>query len=154
MKLASIGTDVVTVNEQNLSEISKRVNEKIHLIKFDFDDPTKDKILSVVNTFTKTNRYVISNNVKIYNDVLKTTGKKYYIENAPNINFISYLRKNNKLLLNFNNLRKNEQALLWDEKVLLDVLHNVEVIQIPNVVYEKYSIIFNAWDGNIIISEA
>lgn len=153
MKLTSIGTDFVTINEQNFDTLSKNANEKIHLIKLEFDEPTKEKILSVVNTFTKTNRYVISNNIKTYNDTLKTTGKKYYIENSIGANLISYLRKNNKILLNFNNLRPNECELMLDNKILVDLLHNVEVIKIPKKVFEKYSTIFNAWDGNIILED-
>jgi hypothetical protein len=153
MKITVKGTDFVIINEQNLDELFDRAEQKIHLIKLYFDEPTKEKILSVVNTFTKTNRYVISNNIKIYNDILKTTGKKYYIENEKNTNLISYLRKNNKILLNFNNLRQNELDLLLDEKILLDLLRNVEVIKIKQDTYDKYNNIFNSWDGNIILSE-
>jgi hypothetical protein len=153
MKITVKGTDFVIINEQNLDELFDRAEQKIHLIKLYFDEPTKEKILSVVNTFTKTNRYVISNNIKIYNDILKTTGKKYYIENEKNTNLISYLRKNNKILLNFNNLRQNELDLLLDEKILLELLRNVEVIKIKQDTYDKYNNIFNSWDGNIILSE-
>ena len=98
MKLTTLGSDFVTVTEQNLEELSESMDRKIHLIKFNFIEPTREKILFVINTFTKTNRYVISNNIKVYNDVLKTTGKKYYVENERNTNLISYLRKNNKNL--------------------------------------------------------
>lgn len=153
MKLTSIGTDFVTINEQNFDTLAKKTNEKIHLIKLEFEEPTKEKILSVVNTFTKTNRYVISNNIKIYNDILKTTGKKYYIENSIGSNLISYLRKNNKILVNLNNLRENERELMLDGKVLVDLLHNVEVIKISQKVFDKYSTIFNAWDGNVILED-
>ena len=82
---------------------------------------------------------------------LKTTGKKYYIENEKGANLISYLRKNNKILVNFNNLRKIEADLLLDESVLMDLLRNVEVIQISKSVYEKNIDIFSMWDGNIIL---
>ena len=151
MKLTTLGSDFVTVTEQNLEELSESMDRKIHLIKFNFIEPTREKILFVINTFTKTNRYVISNNIKVYNDVLKTTGKKYYVENERNTNLISYLRKNNKILFNFNNLRKNEYDLMIDEKILLDLLRNVEVIQISQSLYDKYVTIFNSWDGNIVL---
>lgn len=153
MKITVMNEDFVTITEQNLNDLSENLEKKIHLIKLNFTEPTKEKILSVINTFTKTNRYVISNNIKIYNDILKTTGKKYYIENEKNTNLISYLRKNNKILINFNNLRQNELDLLLDEKILLDLLRNVEVIMIQSSIYEKYNTIFNSWDGNIILTE-
>lgn len=153
MKITVINEDFVTITEQNITDLTENTEKKIHLIKLNFAEPTKEKVLSVINTFTKTNRYVISNNIKIYNDILKTTGKKYYIENEKNTNLISYLRKNNKILLNFNNLRQNELDLLLDEKILLDMLRNVEVIMIQASIYEKYCTIFNSWDGNIILTE-
>lgn len=153
MKITVINEDFVTITEQNITDLTENPEKKIHLIKLNFTEPTKERILSVINTFTKTNRYVISNNIKIYNDILKTTGKKYYIENEKNTNLISYLRKNNKILLNFNNLRQNELDLLLDEKILLDMLRNVEVIMIQSSIYEKYNTIFNSWDGNIILTE-
>lgn len=153
MKLTELGTDYVTITEKNLDSLSEDADRKIHLIKLNFDEPNRDKILSVIDTFTKTNRYVISNNIKTYNDVLKTTGKKYYIENEKGTNLISYLRKNNKILLNFSNLRKNELDLMLDEKMLLDLLRNVEVIQIGADLYEKYTGIFNSWDGNLILEK-
>ena len=153
MKITVMNEDFVTITEQNLNDLTENPEKKIHLIKLNFTEPTKEKVLSVINTFTKTNRYVISNNIKIYNDILKTTGKKYYIENEKNTNLISYLRKNNKILINFNNLRQNELDLLLDEKILLDLLRNVEVIMIQSSIYEKYCPIFNSWDGNIILTE-
>lgn len=153
MKITVMNEDFVTITEQNLNDLTENPEKKIHLIKLNFTEPTKEKVLSVINTFTKTNRYVISNNIKIYNDILKTTGKKYYIENEKNTNLISYLRKNNKILINFNNLRQNELDLLLDEKILLDLLRNVEVIMIQSSIYEKYNTIFNSWDGNIILTE-
>lgn len=153
MKITVLNEDFVTITEQNLNDLTENPEKKIHLIKLNFTEPTKEKILSVINTFTKTNRYVICNNIKIYNDILKTTGKKYYIENEKNTNLISYLRKNNKILINFNNLRQNELDLLLDENILLDMLRNVEVIMIQSSIYEKYNTIFNSWDGNIILTE-
>lgn len=152
MKLTVLGSDFITITELNLDELSKRAGEKVHLIKFDFTQPTKEKILLIVDTFVKTNRFVISNNIKIYNDVLKTTGKKYYIENEVGANIISYLRKNNKILFNFCNLRKIEQEFMLDEKLLIDLLRNVEVVQMPRSCYiDKYHDIFNNWDGNLVL---
>lgn len=153
MKLTTLGTDFITIDERNINSLSENAERKIHLIKFNFIEPTREKILGVVNKFGKTNRFVISNNIKFYNDVLKTTGKKYYIENEKDANLISYLRKNNKILVNFNNLRKNERDLFLDEKILRDLLRNVEVIQINKDKYDENIHIFYEWDGNVVVSE-
>jgi len=153
MKIAYIGKDYLTIDEKNVVSIAENNTEKIHLIKLNFTDPTKEKILSVVNVFSKTNRYVICNNIRIYNDVLKYTGKKYYIENIPGSNFISYLRKNNKILLNFSNLREIERTFLLNTTIMEDILKNVEVIQVSKSIYNANINVFNIWDGNIIIEE-
>lgn len=153
MKLTLIGADYATINEDNIESLSKGTDGKIHLIKLGFKEPTRDKVLSVLQLFPRTNRFIISDNVKFYNDILKTTGKKYYIENEKDANLISYLRKNNKIVVNFNNLRKNESDLFLDEKILPDLLRNVEVIQINKSTYEKNIDIFSLWDGNVILSE-
>jgi hypothetical protein len=154
MKLTILNTDYITITEKNLYELQEEINEKIHLIKFNFETPTREKILSVINTFTKTNRYVISNNVKLYNDVLRTTGKKYYIENESGTNLISYLRKNNKILLNINNLRPTEQLFIMEERILKDILYNVEVLQMKKSLYvEKIKFLFDDWNGNLVLTE-
>jgi hypothetical protein len=154
MKLTILNTDYITITEKNMYELQEKTNEKIHLIKFNFETPTREKILSVINTFTKTNRYVISNNVKLYNDVLRTTGKKYYIENESGTNLISYLRKNNKILLNINNLRPTEQLFIMEERILKDILYNVEVLQMKKSLYvEKIKFLFDDWNGNLVLTE-
>lgn len=153
MKITRIGKDYITINEQNVPTTDERRNNKIHLIKLNFEEPTKEKILFVVDTFQKTNRYVISNNIRVYNDVLKNTGKKYYIENRTGVNLISYLRKNNKILLNFSNLREFEREFLANKSILDDVLKNVEVIQMKKSIYNDSLSLLNYWDGNVILED-
>ena len=153
MKITRIGKDYITINEQNVPTTDERRNDKIHLIKLNFEEPTKEKILFVVDTFQKTNRYVISNNIRVYNDVLKHTGKKYYIENRTGVNLISYLRKNNKILLNFSNLREFEREFLANKSILDDVLKNVEVIQMKKSIYNDSLSLLNYWDGNVILED-
>lgn len=152
MKKTIVNIDYITITEKNINELQDRKKEKIHIIKLDFEEPTKEKILNVIDTFTKTNRYVISNSIKVYNDVLKTTGKKYYIENEKNVAFISYLRRNNKILLNIDNLRPIEQTFILDPVVLKDVTHNVEVIQMNKLLYtNSVSSVLSDWFGNLIL---
>ena len=62
------------------------------------------------------------------------------------------LRKNNKILINFCNLRESEKTFFLDEVVLIDLLKNVEVVQMyKNLFLDKYGNIFDNWNGNLIL---
>ena len=123
------GSDYVEINENNINDYIDIL--KIHLIKLDFSDPTEKLILEVLEKYPNTNRFIISNNIKIYNDVLRNTTKKYYIENTKNTKILTFFRKNNKILFNFNNVNKKVKDFLLDN-FLFDILKNVEVIIIDN----------------------
>lgn len=97
----------------------------MHLIKLDFSHPTKEKVKTVINHFPHTNRYVVSNNIKFYNYMLKNN-KKYYVENEKGDSLVSFFKKNNKILLNMNNLTNVELQFIMND--IHDVLNNVEVI--------------------------
>lgn len=150
MKIAYIGTDYIVLDENNLADFIDK--EKIHLIKLDFKEPSHDIILKVLELYPNTNRFVISNNIKMYNDVLKQTTKKYYIENTENTKIITFFRKNNKVLFNFNNVNKKVKEFLLDN-FLFDILKNVEVIIIDiNSFNSKESILKN-WNGNVVLEK-
>lgn len=153
MKITKVNTDYIIVDEKNVGESSLLNMEKIHLLKLNFAEPTREKIQNVLLAYPRTNRFVISNNIKIYNEVLKTTTKKYYVENEKGAALISFLRKNNKILLNFNNLRDFELSFLLEDDIIYDILRNLEVIMINRNIYNKFSKVFQTWDGNIIIDE-
>ena len=149
MKITIPGKDYIIIN--NIDDL-KVTNDKVHLIKFNFQIPDATMIDRVLLAYPKTNRFIISNYIKIYNDILKFTGKKFYVENSVGVDLISFFRKNNKILLNFNNLREHESSFLLHQNILLDVLRNVEVINIPKSLLDKYITLFNEWDGNIILT--
>ena len=151
MKLTIIGKDIIIINEENLGDKSLEKMGKIHLIKLNFSSPSREKIFAVIDLFPKTNRFIISNNIKIYNDVLKTTTKKYYVENENDTPFISFLRKNNKILLNFGNLGPSELSFLSHSNILYDLLKNIEVIKVSQSIYLSNINVFDSWDGNVII---
>jgi hypothetical protein len=153
VKLTKIGIDYFVVDEKNVGESSLLNIDKIHLIKLNFAEPTREKIQDVILAYPRTNRFVISNNIKLYNDTLKATTKKYYVENERGASLISFLRKNNKILLNFNALRDYELAFLTKEEILYDLLRNIEVIQVDKFIYTDFAKIFNSWDGNCIVQE-
>lgn len=140
--------DWFIIDESNY-KIEKEKN-KVHLIKLGFSHPTEEKVKMVLKNFPNTNRYIISNNIKFYNYILKNN-KKYYVENEKNNNLISFLRKNNKILLNFENLNRIDEKFILEN--LKDLLDNTEAILIGNK--EKISFemekILKSWDGNILI---
>jgi hypothetical protein len=127
-----IGSDYIEINEDNITDFVEK--EKIHLIKMNFEEPTEELIMKTLELYPNTNRFVISNNIKLYNDVLKNTPKKYYIENTENTKIITFFKKNNKVLFNFNNVNKKVKEFLLDN-FLFDILKNVEVIVIDKNSY-------------------
>jgi hypothetical protein len=151
MKITVPGKDVIKVSDDDFYNNKIIVSKnKIHLIKFDFINVTSEKIKWVLNKYPKTNRFIINNNIKIYNNILKKINKKYYIENNKNLSLISFFKKNNKVLLNFLNLDKKTFDFIINN-CFDDVLYNTEVIYISNEIYEKKKSILDLWKGNVII---
>ena len=146
MKIAKVGSDYLEIDESNFYE--DKPTEKVHLIKFKFETPSKDKILSVIKKFSDTNRYIIDDNIKFYNSVLKTLNKKYYIENDGSQGVITFFKRNNKVLLNM--LLLSDDELLYVMNNMEDVLSNVEVIKMNDEMYEKLEDVLDDWNGNII----
>ena len=153
MKITQIGRDYIRVDESDLTR-KEIVFRKIHLIYLDFNSPTKSKIDSIIKIFPKTNRYIVSEDkIKIYNYALKNTSKKYYVKNTRNSNFISFFRKNNKIIVDFLSLSSYEKSFLLIDDVFRDLLKNVEVIIIDIDNFEEKEEIINNWSGNVIISD-
>ena len=149
MRITVPGKDYITVST---ADNLKNDGTKVHLIKFNLQNPTKDDIYKIISVYDKTNRFVISNQIKAYNDILKFTGKKFYVENNPNADVLSFFRKNNKVLLNVNNLRDFEANFILHPQVLPDVLKNIEVICISKKYFDSYQTQFEQWDGNVILT--
>ena len=152
MKITTIGTDYIKINENNIRDKEVLSIPKIHLIKLDFIKPTKDKIDEILSLFPKTNRFVIKNDIRDYNGYLKYTSKKYYIENYVGAGIISFFRKNNKVLLNFHNLSENERTFILDI-CFEDILKNLEVIQIDQNIFDMKKDVLRSWNGNVVISK-
>ncbi len=89
----------------------------------------------------------------VYNYILKETNKKYYIENNPSSDIISFFRKNNKVLINFNNLNSESKKFLLSDSVFNDVLKNSEVIMIDKSTFNLKRNALKNWTGNVIISD-
>jgi hypothetical protein len=152
MKLTRIGSDYIRIDEENINDELLKSIPRVHLILLAFEDPTEAKVKQVIRNFPRTNRFVIEDNIRIYNLILRNTNKKYYVSNSEGSNIISFFRKNNKVLVNFNKLDEFEKAFLLLENVFQDVLKNTEVVQISKEVFdEKFEVLEN-WRGNVIIS--
>lgn len=151
MKLTKIGSDYIEINEENIYDDLLLSIPRVHILKFCFENPDEAKINNVLKLYQKTNRYVIEDNIRIYNYILRSTNKKYYIENSVGIKIITFFRKNNKVLINFNNLNNIEREFLLSDICFEDVLKNTEVIKIDQEIFEIKKSILEDWSGNVII---
>ena len=154
MKLTVPGVDVVRIDEDNMDAYISEANsgKRFHVIKIDFDKPTAEKVKSLLAGFSNTNRFIISDHVKFYNGCLKHVGKKYYIQNTSGENFISFIRKNNKVLIDFTRMTQSEKTFLL-ENYLGDLLRNAEIILIDEPDMSEYASMLRNWPGNVIVRD-
>lgn len=150
MIITEIGKDIISVNEDNYLD---EIRHKIHIIKLEFKYPNRDKMDAVLSNYKKTNRFIISNNIKLYNNYLRNTSKKYYVMNNINDGIITHYKKNNKIVLNTHNLNVDERRFLLSDAFLIDALCNLEVLVTHKHFYEIKSQIFKNWPGNLILTE-
>ncbi len=151
MRITKLGSDYISIAEENLYDEKLLSIPRVHLIKLRFFNPTEDKIKKVLSLDPKTNRFVIEDNIRIYNNVLKRTNKKYYVMNMPDVGFISFFRKNNKVLLNLLHLSPFEKQFVL-AVCLEDVLRNIEVIQLEEEDFLDAREKFERWNGNVILN--
>jgi len=151
MYITRIGSDIISINESNLHDKNLINIPRVHIIKLDFKVPSEKNIKNVMLLYPKTNRYIIKDNVKSYNYILKKTSKKYYVENNDEVSLISFLRKNNKIFMNFMSLSVFEREFLLSDKCFKDLLLNVEIILINREIFEEKKNILIKWSGNVII---
>jgi hypothetical protein len=151
MRITAVGSDYISVNEENYDSNNYQSISRVHLVKFDFAMPTYDLINQVLYLFPKTNRFVIEDNIREYNSILRRTEKKYYVMNKRDIEIISFFRKNNKILLNFMNLSIEEKTFFLMEGIFEDVLKNTEVIALSKKIYDEKIEVLDKWKGNVII---
>ena len=150
MKITKMGSDYVSISEINIADPSLLKIPRIHLIKLDFREPSREKVEYVLNTFKSTNRFVIDRNIKFYNDILRNTNKKYYISNTEDDKIITFFKRNNKVLLDTTRLGTLERAFVFSV-ALEDILANTEVIIVPQKNYKENPAPYNNWSGNLIL---
>jgi hypothetical protein len=152
MRITNVGSDFIRIDEDNMEDEKLLSIPRVHIIKLDFFKPTESRVKEVIRLYPKTMRFVIENNIKTYNYILRGTNKKYYVENYPGIDIITFFKKNNKVLCNFNNLRDVEKQFLLTDFVFGDVLRNTEVIIIDQENFKQKEKQLEPWSGNVIIS--
>ena len=150
MKITKVGSDFITISETNIADQSLLEIPRIHLIKLAFKTPSFEKVDYVLKTFRSTNRFVIDNNIKFYNDILRNTNKKYYISNTEEDKLITFFKRNNKVLLDTTRLNPLEKAFVFSV-ALEDVLANTEVIIVSQKYYKENPGPYNNWSGNLIL---
>lgn len=148
--MTKLGTDYICISEDNVKQYVSL--PRVHLIKMKFFNPTEEKIKNVLGTYPKTKRFVIEDNIRVYNRALKRTNKKFYVENVEGIGFISFFRKNNKVLLNVTKLSVYEKQFALSV-CLDDILRNIEVIQLEQSDFDEYREQFEKWSGNVILND-
>lgn len=152
MKLSVYGKHWLVIDENNIDQLHE--DEKMHLIKLNFDNPTKEKVEEVFDKFPSTKRYFIDDDelVRFYNDLLKNR-KKFYVQNTGRTGLITFMKKNNKVLLNLQRLKQNELEYLKSNPK--DILKNLECIFIGSreVLGQDWANELNEWYGNILIRE-
>jgi len=137
--ITEVGKDIINVDEDNYLD---GTNKKIHIINLTFKHPTREKMNVVLNNFKKTNRFIVNDNVKLYNNLLRNINKKYYICNNVGDVIISFYKINNKVVLNTFNLTQIENEFLYNDVILIDILCNSEVIITNKQFYENKKQIF------------
>lgn len=155
MIVSNYKEDYIEVNEAWLIDNYYVIERKIHLVKLCFKFPCTEKLDQVLDLLPKTNRFIISDNIKIYNDYFKQTKKKYYVQNTftDEKRFISFLRKNNKILLDLTQITNVMLKYFIFEVVWEDVLKNVEILKITKEDYDAHYDALKEWNGNVILVE-
>ena len=151
MRITRIGSDYIRIDEDNIDDEKLLSIDRVHLIKLDFFKPTEQKVKQVIRSFPKTMRYVVETNIKTYNYILKGTNKKYYVENSVGVPLITFFKKNNKVLCNFNNFGEIDRQYLNVDAVFEDILKNTEVVVINQETFNDKKEILDNWSGNVII---
>jgi hypothetical protein len=154
-KVAVPGKDVLVIDENSFEELME-VTQKVHLIKFAFKNDNEETIKSVkevLNNFPSTNRFIVDNNIRMYNSILKDIpGKKYYVQNS-NDKLVSFFRKNNKVVFSFHSLNKEFEDLFLNEDIFKDLLNNVEVIIMEPYQLDEMKWAMKNWNGNVILHD-
>jgi hypothetical protein len=154
-KVAVPGKDVLVIDENSFEELME-VTQKVHLIKFAFKNDNEETIKSVkevLNNFPSTNRFIVDNNIRMYNSILKDIpGKKYYVQNS-NDKLVSFFRKNNKVVFSFHSLNKEFEDFFLNEDIFKDLLNNVEVIIMEPYQLDEMKWAMKNWNGNVILHD-
>lgn len=154
MKIAYYGKEYLEVDESWLEQNNVPIKRKVHLVKLKFQEPTYEKINKVLEMLPETKRFIVQDNVRIYNYVFKYTLKKYYVENCyDDYRFFSFLKGNNKILINFTKFINSDVKTFLLNHLLEDIIKNVEVIKMNKTDFINNRELLESWSGNVILVE-
>lgn len=153
IKITKPGSDIIVITDQDYNK-SIKTEDKIHLIRLKFEQPTIEKMNWVIDTFYKTHRYIIdSEHIRFYNGFFKRTNKKYYVINDESTDgLISFFKKNNKVLLDITALKEFDKLYVLNV-AFPDILKNTEVIIISKKDYTEHLEELNMYNGNCVIAD-
>lgn len=148
MKVAHNGREYCVLSESNIEAFTGV--DKMHLIKLAFENPTPMLVQQVLELYPNTNRFIVSDNIRLYNQMFRDTNKKYYVENQKGDGLVSFFKKNNKCVLNFENLLLSEREFIFTH-LLEDILYNVEAIFLHHADFANKRYILESWSGNVLL---
>jgi len=145
--------DLITVNDDDIENWNiTPIEKKVHLVKVQISNPTEELLDNILAKYQYTNRFIINNNIKFYNWFFRKNEKKYYVSNNYNTNLISFFKKNNKVLLNFNKLDRFTAKFALKNDVFKDILNNLEIIELDEYEFNMKKKILDNWSGNVIVA--
>lgn len=151
MRITIPNEDVIKISSiKEIEDID--ISKRYHLIKLDFY-PEKLKFKKILEIFSRTNRFIIDKHIKEFNVLFREVSKKYYVENKEEDMIFTFLRRNNKVLLNFLRMKESVKDVLLS-KFLEDILNNTEVILLNEKDYQDNEKVLNQWKGNVILSNS
>lgn len=151
------GKDMISVNDGDISDEDLEnwnvnvFDKKVHLIKIQVTEPTEQKMDFILDKYPYTNRFIINDNIRFYNWFFRSYEKKYYVENGYNVKLISFFKKNNKVLLNFNKLDYDTKKFAMKAGTFKDILRNLEILQLSEEDFAKRKSLLLNWNGNVIV---
>ena len=151
-RMTSPGQGYLEINNLNISDIQK-TKDKIHLIKIALSNPNRQVLERILECYPNTNRYIIDNFIKFYNNFFRNMNKKYYVENTQNEPLITFFKRNNKVCFNYKNVDEDDKNFVRTN--FKDILCNCEVIVLSEYSHEYFSeqeLFPEDWKGNIIIN--
>jgi hypothetical protein len=144
------GTDVVLAEDV--------INNRHRMVKLTSTLPSYNYIFNLIDVYD-IHRFIVSEKmVKRYNEIFKQIriGRgdfEYYVQNDDSSKFISYLRKNHRLFMDFCMMEESKREAILSN-FLPDILYNSNI----NVIYinemelqSQRASLYKSWSGTAVL---